>query len=85
MNATLNTLPYQSLGPIGIAGAMQQQTIAELERGLNIRIVPANGGTIISIRDETSFSSSSDLYVINQDQDISSELGKIITLHYLKK
>jgi hypothetical protein len=23
--------------------------------------------------------------VINQDQDISSELGKIITLHYLKK
>ena len=57
----------------------------ELGRGINIRVVPANGGTIISIRDENQYSGASDLYVVGQDQDIGTELSKIITLHYLKK
>ena len=54
-------------------------------RGLTIRIVPATGGIIISIRDENDHSRSNDLYVIGQDQDLGAEIGKIITMHYLKK
>jgi hypothetical protein len=58
-----------------------------INRGLNIRIVPANGGTIISIRNDSDFhvAVNSDLYVISEDQDLASEIGKIITLHCLKK
>lgn len=54
-------------------------------RGLTIRILPANGGIIISIRDENNPSMSGDLHVISHNQDIGEELGKIITMHYLKK
>ena len=54
-------------------------------RGLGIRIVPANGGIIISVRDENDPGSASDLYVISESQDIGAEIGKIITMHYLKK
>ena len=53
-------------------------------RGMSIRIVPANGGTIISIRDENVVGNS-DLYIIHETEDIGQEIGKIITLHYLKK
>ena len=46
--------------------------------------ITATGGTIISIKDENKISSTSDLYVISLDQNIADEIGKIITLHYLK-
>ena len=83
--AQINTLPHQHLGAISGAGYnIGAQNPDELGRGLNIRIVPATGGTIISIRDEN-YGGTSDLYGINQDQDVGTELGKIITLHYLKK
>lgn len=84
--AAINTLLPQGIPGIAMTGStgysMQSD---ELGRGMNIRIVPANGGTIISIRDEKLFTSSGDLYVVGQDQDIAAELSKIITLHYLKK
>ena len=85
--AAINTLLPQGISAIaGSSGySIGAQHSEELGRGLNIRLVPANGGTIISIRDENTFNQVSDLYVINSDQDIGSELGKIITLHYLKK
>jgi hypothetical protein len=83
-NSALNTLFPQGIGAIAGGSGYSMQS-EELGRGMNIRIVPANGGTIISIRDESSFSGSSDLYVVGQDQDIAAELSKIITLHYLKK
>ena len=51
--------------------------------GLNIRVVPATGGTIISIKNETSFGSG-DLYIIPEEKSLADEIGKIITLHYLK-
>lgn len=77
-----------TLGAIG-AGQSAMGVIDELThlsgRGMSIRIVPANGGIIISVRDENNPSGSSDLYVINQEQDLGNELGKIITVHYLKK
>jgi hypothetical protein len=51
--------------------------------GLNVKIVPASGGTIVSISDMSQIGS--DLYIIHESQDIGQELSKIITLHYLKK
>lgn len=86
-HAALNTLLPQGLSIAGSAGYSigTQNPVEELGRGMNIRIVPANGGTIISIRDENQYHSSGDLYVVGQDQDIATELSKIITLHYLKK
>jgi len=76
-------------GPLNLnpsAGQMSQiDEINHLSgKGMSIRIVPANGGTIISIRDENNIVSHSNLYVVPEGQDIASELGKIITLHYLK-
>jgi hypothetical protein len=51
--------------------------------GMNIRIIPANGGTIISIKDEFKVGNP-DFYVLSETQNIAEEIGKIITLHYLK-
>jgi hypothetical protein len=51
---------------------------------MTIRITPANGGTIISIKDELDFGAKPELYVLTQDQNLAEEIGKIITLHYLK-
>ena len=87
MTTALSTAQVQALfhptGPQAIAGRGIDTGIDVPNTGLNIRIVKANGGTIISIRDETRIGPS-DLYVISEDQDISVEIGKIITLHYLK-
>ena len=80
----------QGLGAVTLSGITgSASSIDDLTylgaRGITIRILPANGGTILSIRDENEPSRAGDLYVIGQDQDIGSELGKIITMHYLKK
>lgn len=85
--SAINTLLPQGLSAIagaGLGGSHLGQS-DELGRGLNIRLVPANGGTIISIRDENHYSAQSSLYVVSEGQDIGAELSKIITLHYLKK
>jgi len=73
------------VGQIGIGQASLSDDIFHLgPRGLTIRVMPATGGIIISIRDENEHGMS-DLYVISSEQDIGEELGKIITMHYLKK
>lgn len=84
-NAVYGAIPGITLG--GSAGSLGvSDDYAQLgARGLNIRVLPANGGTIISIRDENNYHSQSDLYVISDSQEIGEELGKIITMHYLKK
>jgi hypothetical protein len=67
------------------AGLNQVEELTHLAgKGLSIRIIPANGGTIISIRNENSFGGDSELYVIPESQNIAEEIGKIITLHCLK-
>ena len=51
---------------------------------IDIRITPATGGTIVSIlRGE--YGTVPDLYVVGEDQDLGVELGKIITMAFLKK
>ena len=54
-------------------------------RGLNIRVLPANGGTIISVRRERDLGGEAELYVIGDAEDLGAEIGKIITMHFLKK
>lgn len=89
MSVTIN--PSSGYGAIPLSGAssitLNGNTSDELTQavGVTLKIMPANGGTIISIRNDSSFSSVADLYVIAEDQDIGSEIGKIITLHYLKR
>jgi len=50
---------------------------------LNLKITPASGGTIVEI--DHNESRVGDLYVIDESKDLGTELGKIITMHYLKK
>jgi len=73
-----------ALAPFNGTMSMVDEITHLAGKGMSIRIVPASGGTIISIRNEIDISSSSDLYVIPENQNIAEELGKIITLHYLK-
>lgn len=87
-NIPMSVLP-QGIGSLTLGGAIGGGSVDELTylgaRGLSIRLLPANGGTILSVRDDNDPGRAGDLYVIGQDQDIGSELGKIITMHYLKK
>lgn len=52
------------------------------DRSVNLRITPANGGTIISI--QTHDYSNHELHIIPDDADFDRELGKIITMNKLK-
>lgn len=70
-------------GTYSISGAVGASDNPLRGSGINIKLIPANGGTIISINHDPS--AISDLYVIPESADISAELGKIITMHYLKK
>lgn len=76
------------LSGLNISGAGSWSRMDEINhmggKGMSIRIVPATGGTIISIKDESKMSDYSNLYVISDSQNIAEEIGKIITLHYLK-
>lgn len=79
----LNNIPLNGISIAG-AGIQMDDVTMHSHQGLTIRVVPASGGTIISIRKDNTYGSTGDLYVINEDSDLGAELGKIITLHYLK-
>lgn len=51
--------------------------------GMDIRITHAHGGYIISLH--TDRSRSPDLYIVTEDKELGEEIGKIITMHCLKK
>jgi hypothetical protein len=55
----------------------------EFNEGIDIRITPANGGSIVSVNHRNH--TMSDLYVVTEDKDLGAEIGKIITMSYLKK
>mgnify|MGYP003347081982 CR=1 FL=1 len=69
-----------SSGTFNITGA--KNAIAT-SKSMELRITPANNGTIVSIR--TGDYSEPDLYVIHDDQELGQEIGKIITMTILKK
>ena len=84
----INTIPLPGLSIAGagqLASAQDDILQRNYDSGLTIRVVPANGGHIISIRNDHEYSTKSDLHIIHEDSDLGMELGKIITLHYLKK
>jgi hypothetical protein len=56
----------------------------EFDDGLDIRLTPAAGGFVVSIFHRNSGNRPS-LHLITEDQDLGAELGKIITVSYLKK
>lgn len=71
---------------IGVPGLSASDL--DYANGIVIKVMPANGGTIISVRSESPssmLSTNAELYVIHSDQDLGAEIGKIITMHYLKK
>jgi len=56
--------------------------------GLDIRITPANGGTVVSVVPGSNVSgllNKPDIYVISDKDDLGAELGKIITMVCLKQ
>jgi outer membrane lipoprotein SlyB len=54
-------------------------------RGLDLRITAATGGYIVSIQSPNQYGRDPELYIVHEDQDLGLEIGKIITIHYLKK
>lgn len=84
---TASGLSGIQLGQLGGSYTMSATDEVTMQAGLTIRLIPAEGGTIISIREEapTHMVSKNTLHVIPQEADLSAELGKIITMHYLKK
>lgn len=67
---TLSNPVGQSLPPI------------DLKDGINFTLAQASGGWIIQINKR--YTTSTDLYIIPEEKDLGIELGKIITMSYLK-
>ena len=83
-----------SFGPTGIGGSLPgivAQDIGNVFKfkeehmfsGLDIRITPAHGGIIVSVSQGPG--NSPTLYVVGSEQDLGTEVGKIITMTCLTK
>ena len=82
------TLNYPGSASVTLGGLSSTDEIKHLTgRGITIRIIPATGGTVVMIKDESQIVNDSELYVIGQedDLDLAQEIGKVLTLHLLKK
>ena len=69
-------------------GSLSRLDSHPFSEGLDIRITPANGGTVVSIVPGSTVSgliSRPDIYVISDKDDLGTELGKIITMVCLKQ
>ena len=71
-------IPGAMLGGTYSVGAQH-----EFDEGVDIRITPASGGFIISVNHRNI--TRPDLYIVTEDKDLGAEIGKIITMSYLKK
>ena len=78
-------------GPMGLPGLSAHDIMPSVFKfkeehmfaGIDIRITPAHGGTIVSI--SRGSGSTPSLYVVAEDQDLGTEIGKIITMTCLTK
>lgn len=70
-----------SYGQISLSGLEHRH---EFDEGLDIRVTPAAGGFIVSIMHRNS-NQRPELHIVTENQDLGVELGKIITVSYLKK
>jgi hypothetical protein len=78
-NIGLPGMMAQDLG-IGKSFRFQEE---HMFSGLDIRITPAHGGTIVSVSQGPG--NSPTLYVVGEEQDLGTEVGKIITMTCLTK
>lgn len=78
-SSTAGAIPGTLLG-----GGYQIGVQHEFDTGLDLRITPAHGGYIISLSHRGS-GTTPELHIVNEDKDLGAEIGKIITMHYLKK
>jgi hypothetical protein len=75
---------YGAIPGIAIgAGTYSIGSHHEFDEGIDVRITPANGGYIISVNHRNI--TRPDLYIVTEDKDLGAEIGKIITMSYLKK
>ena len=74
-------LAAASYGQISLSGLENRH---EFDEGLDIRVTPAAGGCIVSIM-HRNLNRRPELHIVTEDQDLGTELGKIITVSYLKK
>lgn len=86
--ATQNAV-YTGPIPSGMPGTLLGGTYSigtqhEFETGMDLRITPAHGGYIISLSHRNS-GNVPELHIITEDKDLGTEIGKIITMSYLKK
>lgn len=75
-----NTLVKESSATIGVANRSIDQP------GFNLRVYRANGGTVIETQayDTVKDRHYNKLYVVTEDKDLGSEIGKIITMENLR-
>jgi hypothetical protein len=67
-----------------LGGTYSIGTQHEFDEGIDIRVTPATGGVIVSVN-HRNFNIKPDLYIVTEDKDLGTEIGKIITMSYLKK
>ena len=69
---------------LGALGSTESHPFGE---GLDIRITPANGGTVVSVitSSPSGMLTKPNIYVISDKDDLGTELGKIITMVCLKQ
>jgi hypothetical protein len=69
---------------VTLGGTYSMGTQHEFDEGLDIRITPAAGGVIVSVN-HRNYNIKPDLHIVTEDKDLGAEIGKIITMSYLKK
>ena len=75
---------YSGMPGVSLGGTYSIGSQHEFDDGIDLRITPAHGGFIISINHRT-IGTKPDLYIVTSDQDLGAEIGKIVTMSYLKK
>lgn len=78
------SIDLAGVGILGAAGESVRQT-HKFNKGFDIRITPAKGGTIVSVIEANTYGSEPELHVISEDQDLGRSINEIITTYCLTK
>jgi hypothetical protein len=69
---------------VTLGGTYSMGTQHEFDEGIDIRVTPAAGGVIVSVN-HRNYNIKPELHIVTEDKDLGAEIGKIITMSYLKK
>ncbi len=75
---------YSGMPGVSLGGTYSIGHQHEFDEGVDLRVTPANGGFIISVNHRNS-GTRPELHIVTNDQDLGTEISKIITMSYLKK